>query len=57
VSKDIVAMQEDFKHFMGKLIDEGSNMKLEIQNLKTVEKVMKVRVMVLFNGRKRAFEQ
>jgi translation initiation factor IF-3 len=42
---------------MGKLIDEGSNMKFEIQSLKKVEKTMKVKVMVLFNGRRRVFEQ
>jgi hypothetical protein len=30
VSKDIPTIQENFKHFMGKLIDDGSNMRLEI---------------------------
>jgi hypothetical protein len=53
-SEDIAAVREDFKRSMGKLTDEGSNMKLEIQSLKKVEKVMKVRGVVLSSGRRRA---
>jgi translation initiation factor IF-3 len=42
---------------MGKLTNERSDMKFEIQSFKKVEKVMKVKVMVLFSGRRRTFEQ
>jgi hypothetical protein len=57
VSRDIVAVQEDFKCYIGKLIDERSNMKFEIQSLKKVEKVMKVRIMNIFSGRRKASKQ
>jgi len=57
MSKDIVIVWEDFKCYIGKLIDEKSHMKFEIQSLKKVEKVMKVRVVNIFSGKRKAFEQ
>jgi hypothetical protein len=57
VSKDIVIVWEDFKCYIRKLTNEKSHMKFEIQSLKKVEKVMKVRVVNLSNGKRRAFEQ
>jgi hypothetical protein len=57
VSWDIVTAQEDFKCYIGKLIDERSHMKFEIQSLKKVGKVMKVRVVNLSSGRRKTSKQ
>jgi hypothetical protein len=57
VSKNIVIIWEDFKCYIGKLTNEKSHMKFEIQSLKKVENFMKVRVMNLSSGKRRAFEQ